>query len=146
MPFFEHSGASIYYETIGGDGPWIVLVNGHTRTAKDFRAFSRHLERCGARILTMDNRGSGLTVYDGTFTLEVMVGDLLALVGHLEIASFSLLGISMGGMIAQRFAVTHQELVDRLVLVSTAMRRRCLRSSDLSGSRIQKEFQLECLV
>ncbi len=120
MPFLERDKARIYFETYGETGPFITLINGHTRSSRDFRLLSKALVEAGFRCLCFDHRGCGLTEDLGSFTIQDMISDIVALWAHLEITKTHVLGISMGGMIAQILAVQYQEIVDRLILISTA--------------------------
>jgi pimeloyl-ACP methyl ester carboxylesterase len=124
MTFFETPQARIYYETHGSQGPWITLVNGHTRTSKDFRVMTKFLVENDYRVLVLDNRGSGQTEISGEFQIDDMAEDVLALWSQLNVRSSSLLGISMGGLIAIYLAAHRPSMVERLILVSTASDRK----------------------
>lgn len=128
MPFLDRPGAVIFYEVSGPDhGPWVTLVNGHTRTTSDFKMMTRYLVDRGFMVLVLDNRGAGKSTVSRDFDLEDMAGDVVELWDHLGIAHSHLLGISMGGMIAQWLAGKFPGRVDRLVLVSTAPNRSYIR-------------------
>jgi 3-oxoadipate enol-lactonase len=72
------------------------------------------------RVITFDNRGTGAsTKAPGPYTLEGMADDAVAVLDALSIARADVLGLSMGGMIAQLIALDHPERVRRLVLLST---------------------------
>ncbi len=122
MPHWETKGARIQYETVGEAGGWITLVNGHTRTLRDFRAMGNYLSDRGWRVLSLDNRGSGGSESEGAFTLDDMAGDVLGLWRALGIAKSHLLGISMGGMIAMTLAARRPAELTGLALVSTVTR------------------------
>lgn len=125
MPFFIKNNMKFYYETHGDQGPWLTLLNGHTRTTKDFKFVCKNLEPF-FRILTFDQRGAGQTKKDEShetpdpFTWHDMAEDVKNLWNHLKIVKSHLLGISMGGMIAQAVAQKYNTQVDKLILVSTA--------------------------
>lgn len=119
MAFLSVEGARIAYEVIGGGGPWVTLINGHTRGKSDFKMLARKLAEKSRRVLILDNRGSGETQSDGAFTFGDFHQDILSLWKELEIEKTSLVGISMGGFIAQHIAHTANN-IERLVLVSTA--------------------------
>lgn len=133
MPVAELSRpkATVNYEVWGdGTAPWVTLVNGHTRPLNDFRLMGRHLVEHGRRVLALDNRGAGKTVVTGPFSLDDLVGDVAALWDELGIDETDLLGISMGGFIAQTLAARHPERVRRLVLVSTGLSHRRIRRDE----------------
>lgn len=120
MPELTRNKATINYEVWGEQGPWLTLINGHTRPLNDFRLLGRHLQSLGFRILVFDNRGAGETRVLAPFTMADLVNDAVALWQLLGINSTGLLGISMGGFIAQTLALEHKNYVNTLVLVSTA--------------------------
>lgn len=110
------------YQIDGTEGDWVTLVNGHTRSHKDFKIFSRKIVAAGYRVLTLDNRGSGETVTSSPFTFEDMANDIKSLWKHLHIEHSHLLGISMGGWICQLLAADSNCAINSLVLVSTSSR------------------------
>ena len=136
MPYLDRPDATIFFDTQGPregsqegsqEGPWVTLVNGHTRTSSDFKMMARYLEDRGFRVLMLDNRGSGKSQARADFDLEDMVADIVAIWDHLDVRRSHVLGITMGGMIAQWLAGKFPERIDRLVLVSTAPNRGYIR-------------------
>jgi pimeloyl-ACP methyl ester carboxylesterase len=71
------------------------------------------------RVIRFDLRGHGESSGAGVKTVEELARDLLALLDHLEIERFVLVGHSMGGMISQTVALSHPERVERMVLVNS---------------------------
>lgn len=123
MPQLEISeDTRIYYETAGTEGPWITLINGHTRPLSDFKSMTRYLVERGNRVLSFDNRGVGKTDCPAGFSLEDIAKDVVALWDHLQIPKCTVLGISFGGTVALTLASeTAPDRVERLLLVSTAI-------------------------
>lgn len=119
MPIFNTDGASIYYETWGAEGDWVTLLNGHARTLTDFKLMGRFLVASGFRVLTFDHRGAGSTKEDREFSCQDMVTDVIGLWDHLGIGTSALLGISMGGIIAQLVLGQASRRITKLALVST---------------------------
>jgi 3-oxoadipate enol-lactonase len=118
MPTFENAGVSLYY-TVAGEGPPLVLLHGFGSSEIDWElqrpAFSRNFQ-----VITPDLRGFGRSSRDqGPFSIEQFADDFRALLAHLKIDCFSLLGYSLGGAVAFEFAVNAPERVERLVLVNT---------------------------
>lgn len=132
MPHLNLPQASIYYEIQASDpkGPWVTMINGHTRSSRDFKLLSKSLADAGFSCLTFDNRGSGLSTYQGPLQWADLVNDARKLWEELEIQKTHLMGISLGGMISQVLAAEHPQHIDRLALVSTAAHVDQLRSFD----------------
>ena len=107
--------------SVEGDGPeTILLVMGLGGRAADwgFR-FSSQLST-KYRVVRFDNRGTGSsTVTPGGFSLEDMARDTTAVLDAVQAERAHVIGISMGGMIAQLISLDHADRVDRLVLVCT---------------------------
>ncbi|KAM0714940.1 hypothetical protein Q7P37_009405 [Cladosporium fusiforme] len=85
--------------------PWLVLING---LADDIHTWSNNIPALTSnhRVLAYDNRGIGASsTPPGPYTALQMATDLHRLLLHLEITRFHLLGVSMGGMIAQAYAL-----------------------------------------
>lgn len=122
VPYFTKKNAKIFYDTYGDTGSWITLINGYTRPSSDFKLMSSFLAGKGRRVLIFDNRGSGQTQAPSDFTLSDIVCDVVDLWEDLGIAKSHVLGISMGGLIAQFLATEFEERLSSLCLVSTSAR------------------------
>lgn len=121
MPQVSVNGIDIHY-IAAGVGPPVVLLAGfggdHLSWGLQFAAFrARH------HTIALDNRGSGRSSSpDVPYTTRVMADDTLALLDHLGIDAAHLVGVSLGGMIAQEIALAHPRRVLSLQLHSTAGR------------------------
>lgn len=102
-----------------GDRPWVTLLNGFSRPARDFVAWMTHLDQRGFNALTIDNRGVGGSMLAPEFSLGDMADDVIALWDHVGVRRSIVLGVSMGGMIAQAIARRAADRLAGLVLVST---------------------------
>jgi pimeloyl-ACP methyl ester carboxylesterase len=108
----------LYYEE-AGEGEPLVMVMGlgtdHLGWMLQVPELSKHY-----RVITFDNRDVGQSKQaDGPYEVADMARDTLALADHLELDTFHLLGMSMGGAIAQEVALMAQERLRTLTLVVT---------------------------
>jgi pimeloyl-ACP methyl ester carboxylesterase len=72
------------------------------------------------RLVLVDNRGSGRSdLPPGSFSVADMAGDILAVLDGAGVRRAHVMGVSLGGMVAQELAVDHPERVDGLILVAT---------------------------
>lgn len=72
------------------------------------------------RVVRVDVRGHGKSpVPAGEYSLEALAGDVLAVLDSLEVGKAHWVGLSMGGMIGQAFALAHPARLGRLVLANT---------------------------
>jgi 3-oxoadipate enol-lactonase len=109
-------GITLHYETYGEAGPWVTLSHS---LAASTRMWRPQIEALGGafRVLAFDTRGHGESeATTPPYAMETLAGDLLALLDHLGIARTHLVGLSLGGALAQTFALAHPGRVDRLVI------------------------------
>jgi pimeloyl-ACP methyl ester carboxylesterase len=118
----RRAGEHIAYELIGRRlvwRPWVVLISGvgHDRTS--WEPLLPALRRV-ARIVLVDNLGVGQSA---PLRSQTSVGDfaedIIAVLDDAGIRRAHIVGVSLGGMIAQEVAIEHPRRVDRLVLAST---------------------------
>jgi 3-oxoadipate enol-lactonase len=118
----ESSGPLEIHVHDEGRGEAVVLLGGLTSTVETFGLQIPALVRAGYRVIAPDNRGSGRTkaaADDGVRTPERFAADVRALLDALDLPAVHLVGASMGGMIAQAFALAHPERLRSLVLACT---------------------------
>lgn len=121
MPYAELSDVRCYYE-IAGQGDPLLLVPGLGVTCRSWDAIAPELGRHFTLILP-DNRGLGQSIAKRQpHSLADYASDMVELLDHLQIDRAHVMGLSLGGIISQRFAIEHPSYVERLVLVSCADR------------------------
>lgn len=119
MPSIDASGTELHYLR-GGEGDPMLLIQGMSATHLAWgRPFLEGLER-SFDCVVFDNRGMGLSGRaELPFTTADLAGDALGLLDALELESAHVVGISMGGMIAQELALAHPERIRTLTLGAT---------------------------
>ncbi len=118
MPNIKANGINIYYETHGHGDP-LVLIMGLRRNAEwwycQIPALSEQFQ-----VLVFDNRGAGRSDQpDMDYSISLFADDTAALMKGLGLSSAHVLGISMGGYIAQELAINYSEMVRGLILGCT---------------------------
>ncbi|MER6026203.1 alpha/beta hydrolase [Streptomyces sp. NPDC001851] len=88
----------------GGEGPDVLLLHGANRTALDWEPVRPHLP--GVRLVAMDLRGHGRSAPASTYAWEDHLADVDAVTRGLGLRRPWLVGHSLGGMIAVRYAVS----------------------------------------
>jgi len=119
MTITEVNGQGIAYDDTGGDGPVVVLAHGflmdRTMFAPQVEALA---DRC--RVITWDGRSCGDTVWDGApFTYWDSAADCLGLLDHLGVDRAVVGGMSQGGFVSLRVALSAPARVRGLILLDT---------------------------
>ena len=116
MPTVELDGRSLSYIRRGSGEPLLLVMGMAGHVALWSEPFLTELER-DFEIVAFDNRGIGAsTDVPGQWNIADLADDALAVMDEVGWDSAHVLGISLGGMIAQELAVRHPERVRRLVL------------------------------
>ena len=105
----------------GGAGPVLVLLNGWTASGLVWpTSWIAALEQ-QFRVIRIDNRGTGWSrSAPAPYTITTLANDVAAVLRACGAHEATVLGVSMGGMIAQELALRHPDHVSRLILVATA--------------------------
>ena len=106
-----------YLGWANSDAPPVVWVHGYTSSAEAFNAPARHFQE-RFHSIAPDVRGHGESAWSpaGVYQYSDQVGDLEDLVKQLGLEQFTLVGTSMGGIIAMTYAGAHPEHLVRLVI------------------------------
>ena len=121
MSTARNGDVELHYESFGDPGdPTLVLVNGLGSQCINYA-----VEWCelfvaeGYRVIRFDNRDTGLSSkLEGVdYSLSDMAGDVVAVLDAVGVERAHVMGLSMGGMIAQRLAIDHPERLRTLTSV-----------------------------
>jgi 3-oxoadipate enol-lactonase len=118
VPTAKVGDINIYYE-VEGEGEALALImglgGGIPWLFRQVPSFSQQYQ-----VVAFDNRGTGGSdAPDIPYSMEMMAGDLAGLLENIGIKTTHVFGISMGGMIAQNFALLYPEKVKTLILGAT---------------------------
>lgn len=128
--YADSGGISIWYNRIPCEGDrkgTIILVMGHSTNIfgwPDY--FNQVFVKAGFDVIRFDNRGIGMSDWmkrwskDNAYSLEDMAKDCIAILDHLGLNKVHLVGASMGGMIAQRLAITHGDRFHTLTSIMSS--------------------------
>lgn len=102
-----------------GTGDPLILIMGLGAGLESWELHVREYEK-HFRCFTVDNRGAGESDKPaGPYSTAQMADDYAGLIRALELPKVRVVGISMGGAIAQELAIRHAECVERMVIVSS---------------------------
>jgi pimeloyl-ACP methyl ester carboxylesterase len=106
------------YVSEDGAGPAVLLLHGVGLWGDDWLAPARELQD-RFRVVRMDTRGHGRSLSPkGPWSLDDFTDDVARVLDRLAIEKTHLAGFSMGGLIAQAFAIRHPDRVGRLALLA----------------------------
>ncbi|WP_019169961.1 alpha/beta fold hydrolase [Pseudaminobacter salicylatoxidans] len=116
---FAVGDVTLNYRLMGTGPEPLVCVHGVGASLEAWEGIAKRLDR-GYTMLIFDLRGHGKSSrINGRYEIDDFVGDTLALAEEVGFDTFHLAGFSLGGLIAQRIALTHHHRLRRLVLLST---------------------------
>src|SRR4029077_19011682 len=119
MAFVENQGARIYWDEQGHGEPVLLIMGLAYPSQMWYR--TRPLLASRYQTLVLDNRGIGRSdVPPGPYPIALMASDAAAVLDAANVESAHVFGVSMGGMIAQEFALQYPARVRSLILGSTA--------------------------
>lgn len=119
VKYADISNAKIAYKTYGSGDPLIMCI-GFASNMDFWSTEVIEILKQKYMVIIFDYRGMGYsTNTDTSFTINTLAEDVNELLTALEISKAHVLGWSMGGYVAQMFAVNHPEKVDKLVLYAT---------------------------
>jgi pimeloyl-ACP methyl ester carboxylesterase len=122
MSYAHVNGVRLYHEIHGSGEPLIALHGG----IGSLEMFGPNLAALAAhrQVIAVDLQAHGHTGdVDRPMTYEAMGDDIAALIDHLGLGAADVLGYSLGGGVALQTAIRHPDVVGKLVVVSTLIRR-----------------------
>ena len=118
--FVDVAGMRLHVRDDGGrDAPALIMIHGFASSLQTWEPWAKALSP-DFRVIRFDLPGSGLSAPDptGDYSDARSVDVVLALMDRLHLERATLIGNSIGGRIAWRFAAAHPGRVDKLVLIS----------------------------
>lgn len=140
------NGIDTHY-SVEGDGPWLTMSHSLASDSSMWEAQAKRLAR-RFKVLRYDTRGhGGSEAPKGPYTLEQLADDTKALFDALGITRTHWVGLSMGGMIGQVFALKYPGVLASMVLADTTSRA-AANAAQMWGDRVRvaREKGMEALV
>jgi pimeloyl-ACP methyl ester carboxylesterase len=121
MSYADVDGLALWYDERGSGDP-LILLHGGLGASEMFDPILDQLA-AGRRVITVDLPGHGHTAGPGKpLRYEDMADQIAGLIRHLGLDRADVMGLSLGGGVAQRTAIQHPALVRRLIVVSAPFR------------------------
>jgi pimeloyl-ACP methyl ester carboxylesterase len=130
MALVRVNGIRLNYDDAGAGEP-VVLIMGTGGRGQTWHVHQvPALTGAGYRVITFDNRGIAPSdLCTEGFTVDDLVNDVAALIGHLGIGPARVVGVSMGASVAQELALAKPELVHQAVLMASRGRTDIVRTA-----------------
>jgi pimeloyl-ACP methyl ester carboxylesterase len=139
MPKVKVNDIQVYYE-VKGKGYPLVMINGLGGNLDHWDPRLVEGLSKNFKLVLSDNRGTGRTdISNKEYTMKLFADDTTGLMNGLGISKAHVLGLSMGGMIAQELAINYPERVSKLILCST----RCGSSKSVQSSQRVPETPID---
>ena len=113
--------AQLNYKDIGEGGTPLLILHGLFGSLDNWKTPGKYLAQ-KRRVITVDQRNHGRSFWSNEFNYDILADDLKGLVDELQLTSFHLMGHSMGGKTAMRFAQKYPEHIDQLVSVDMGIK------------------------
>lgn len=121
MPYTEFEKTRIYYQFYKKEGIPLVFIHGwagnHTKWVNQIEFFSKNYP-----VIVYDLEGHGKSESAIDYSIRHYSATLHNLLNYLKLDQIYLIGHSLGGIIAQQYAIDYQERIQKLILISTSMK------------------------
>jgi pimeloyl-ACP methyl ester carboxylesterase len=119
MPKVKSNDVEIQYELRGEGTPLVMIMGWGSSSERWHPTLTEELAK-HHRLILIDNRGTGQSDKpDNEYSIEMMAHDVASIMDAISVSEAHVFGVSMGGMIAQEFALHYPEKVKKLILGCT---------------------------
>lgn len=113
----------LFYRKYGNEGDQpLIILHGLFGVSDNWVSFARRIAMEGFEVFVVDQRNHGQSPHSGNFNYLALTDDLFDFIDDHDIENPMILGHSMGGKVAMRFALENPHLVKRLVVVDISLK------------------------
>ncbi len=127
----------LFYRTYGKGKPFIIL-HGLFGISDNWVGFGRKIAEQGYQVYILDQRNHGQSPHSPNFNYLALVDDLFEFIDEHELEDAIILGHSMGGKVAMRFALENPDYISKLIVVDISLRQYPARDYHLKVIRAMK--------
>ncbi|MDA3907147.1 MAG: alpha/beta fold hydrolase [Bacteroidales bacterium] len=129
----------LFYRTYGQGKPFIIL-HGLFGISDNWVSFSKKIAELGYQVFVLDQRNHGQSPHSPNFNYLALVDDLFEFIDEHELENAVILGHSMGGKVAIRFALENPDYLSKLIVVDISLRQYPPRDYHLKVIRAMKKI------
>ncbi|MFT3793475.1 alpha/beta fold hydrolase [Flavobacterium sp.] len=108
------------YSKIEGQGQPLLILHGYLGMSDNWKTLAGQYVNAGYQVHALDLRNHGRSFHSDEFTYEAMVQDVYDYCLEHNLTNIDLIGHSMGGKVGMFFAMTHPEMLQKLVVADIA--------------------------
>ncbi|MEY3416734.1 MAG: hypothetical protein RL060_845, partial [Bacteroidota bacterium] len=116
----HYASMELFYRTLG-EGQPVIILHGLMGSSDNWLTVSKPLSE-QYKIYLVDQRNHGRSPWDDTMNYDVMANDLWTFIKQHHIEKPIIIGHSMGGKVAMKFATEHPDVIAKLIVVDIAPR------------------------
>ena len=106
-----------------GNGKALIILHGLFGLSDNWVSFAKRIAELGYEVSIPDQRNHGRSMHSETFNYLALTDDLMEFIDEHNIEDPILLGHSMGGKVAMRFALENPEIIKKLIVVDISLRK-----------------------
>lgn len=138
------------YSKIEGAGKPLLILHGFLGMSDNWKTLGSKYAQNGFAVHMPDLRNHGRSFHSDEFTYEVMADDLFRYCQKHNLSKVSIIGHSMGGKVAMFFAISHPEMVDKLIIADIGTKyyephhadiMQALNAADLENSQSRDDIE-----
>ena len=110
------------YKRIFGEGKTVVILHGLFGSSDNWQTFGKNLSESGFRVVLVDLRNHGQSPHDDEFNYTAMAEDINELFKDESLEGATVIGHSLGGKVALKFAYMYPDSISGIIVVDIAPR------------------------
>lgn len=106
----------LHSNILGETGTPLLILHGFLGMSDNWKTLGRKFQEEGFQVHLIDQRNHGRSFHSDDFAYEFLVQDIVKYCQHYQLENISIIGHSMGGKVAMLLAVSHPELISKLLV------------------------------
>jgi esterase len=130
------------HSIILGEGQPFLILHGFLGMADNWKTLGAKWSENGYQVHLIDQRNHGRSLHSDTFSYEIMAQDIKEYCDAHKLQNIILLGHSMGGKVAMKFASLHESYLNKLIIADIAPKEYAPHHSDIINGLRSIDFDI----